>query len=74
MFIFRNPCFKLQNWKIITVTYIHLRITVALLYMHPYVSNFRIGITVLYERMFYNINSVFLYNQYFCLAIYHNRR
>ena len=36
-------------------------------------SIFVLRITVLYERMFYNINSVFLYNQYFSLAIYHNR-
>ena len=28
MFIYRNPCFKLQYCKIITVTCIHLRITV----------------------------------------------
>ena len=32
------------------------------------------GLELLYELMFYNINSVFLYNQYFSLAIYHNRR
>ena len=37
-------------------------------------SIFVLRITVLYERMFYNINSVFLYNQYFSLANYHNRR
>ena len=30
-------------------------------------SIFVLRITVLYERMFYNINSVLLYNQYFIL-------
>ena len=35
---------------------------------------FEVRIPVLYERMSYIIDSVFLYKQYFSLAIYHNRR
>ena len=37
-------------------------------------SIFVLHITLQYERIFYTINSVFLYDQYFSSAIYHERR